>query len=382
LRDGLGRKAAELAKARGGATQAAVTAILRCQDEAIPVWNRSGPSHFLLWLLSKLWLLGLRRDQRRGAAAAQSLGKPVISIGGISMGGAGKTPLVDLLAARLKAQGVQPAVLTRGYGRRSIDDALVISAGTALPSWKTGDEPQILLRSGCAHLGISNDRYAAGRLIERNLGVEVFLLDDGFQHWRLRRQLDIVLIDALNPFAGGAVFPLGFLREPLDALRRAGVIVLTRAQPGRTYAGIRRRIRAANADAPIFLASVEPKDWISEHSGKRVESPPGPVVAFCGLANPSTFWITLADLEIKPLFRWEFDDHHHYTQPELRALALQALDRGARSLVTTEKDAMNMPVRAIDILAPLELYWLKIASRLDDESGFLTLVTQALAATD
>jgi 3-deoxy-D-manno-octulosonic-acid transferase len=378
LRESLGRQAGTLAEARRGATNAAASAILRCQDEAIPIWNRSGPSRPLVWLLSKFWLLGLRRDQRRGTAAARSLSKPVISIGGISMGGAGKTPLVDLLAARLKARGIQPAVLTRGYGRRSIEDALVISAGTAMPSWKTGDEPQILLRSGHAHLGISSDRYAAGQMIEQSIGAEVFLLDDGFQHWRLRRQLDIVLIDALNPFAGGAVFPLGFLREPLAGLRRAGVIVLTRAQPGRSYSGIRRQIRAVNADAPIFLASVEPRGWIDERSGKRVEAPPDPVVAFCGLANPSTFWITLAELKIQPVFRWEFDDHHHYTQHELRALALQALDRGARGIVTTEKDAMNLPVRAIDTLAPLDLYWLKIATHLDDEAGFLSHVEAAL----
>jgi 3-deoxy-D-manno-octulosonic-acid transferase len=378
FRDTLGRRAGVLAQARRGATRRAVAEIARCQDEAIPVWIRSGPSRPLLWLLSRLWLLGLRRNQKRGELQARSLGKPVISVGGISMGGAGKTPLVDFLAERLRSRGVHPAVLTRGYGRRSIEDILVAPAGASLPSWKTGDEPQILLRSGWAHIGIGSDRYAVGRMIEQNLDTGVFLLDDGFQHWRLRRQLDIVLIDALNPFSGGAVFPLGFLREPLEALRRAGAIVLTRAQPGRAYAGIRDRIRAVNRDAPIFLATVEPREWIHEGTGRAMTVPPGPVVAFCGLANPASFWVTLAGLEIKPVFRWSFDDHHHYTQHELYTLGLRARNHGALSLLTTEKDAMNLPPRALQILAPGELYWLKIGTTLDDEKGLMQLVEQAL----
>jgi len=373
-RERLGHQASLLAQARRGATQRTVSEILRCQDEAIPVWSQFGPARPLLWLLSRLWLYGLRRGQRRGTAHARLLGKPVISIGGISMGGAGKTPLVEFLAGRLKALGVQPAVLTRGYGRRSIEDALVVPAGESLPSWKTGDEPQILLRSGHAHIGIGSNRHQVGCMIERALDAEVFLLDDGFQHWPLRRQLDIVLIDALNPFSGDAVFPLGFLREPLAGLRRAGVIVLTRAQPGRAYSGICRRIRAVNADAPIFLASVEPQTWFHERTGNPILIPPGPVLAFCGLANPQSFWITLADLGIEPVFRWDFDDHHHYTQRELQLIAKQALDRGVKSLVTTQKDAMNLPPCAPKILAPAELYWLKIGARLNDEAGFLRQV--------
>ena len=378
LRAHLGHQASVLAQARRGATQKSVSEILRCQDDAIPVWNRSGPAQVLLWPLSHLWLYGLRSGQRRGTARARLLGKPVISIGGISMGGAGKTPLVELLAGRLKALGVQPAVLTRGYGRRSIEDALVVRAGDSLPCWKTGDEPQILLRSGHAHIGIGSDRHQVGCLIERTLGAEVFLLDDGFQHWRLRRQLDIVLIDALNPFCGEAVFPLGFLREPVSGLRRAGAIVLTRAQPGRAYAGIRRRIRAVNAEAPIFLASVEPQNWIHERSGEPHDLPPGPVIAFCGLANPHSFWITLGDLGIEPVFRWDFDDHHHYSKREVQTISKQASDRGARVVVTTEKDAMNLPTCVLEILAPAELYWLKIGARLNDEAGLLRQVQEVV----
>ncbi len=379
LRERLGRQAKSLAEARRGATQRTAAEILRLHDEAVPRWSQPGPSYPLLWLLSRIWLLGLSRAQYRGASRAQSLSKPVISIGGISMGGAGKTPLVEFLAERLKARGVQPAVLTRGYGRRSIEDALVIRAGDSVPSWKTGDEPQILLRAGAAHLGIGSDRHAVGGMLERTLGAEVFLLDDGFQHWRLRRQLDIVLIDALNPFAGSAVFPLGFLREPLTALRRADAIVLTRAQPGRSYSGIRRRIRSVNSEAPIFLASVEPLTWIHFSSGDRVGHPPGPVVAFCGLANPASFWTTLANLRVEPVFRCDFDDHHHYTQRQVRTLARQAQGRGARSIVTTEKDAMNLPDCAREILGPMGLYWLKISTRLDDEAGFLRRIDAVIS---
>lgn len=374
LRRELGARAAQLAAKTTGAAAKAAAAILKAQDFATPVWNRPGPSKPILWLFSRLWMRGARRRYARDLARSRQLDAPVISVGGISMGGVGKTPLVDLLAERLKAQGLQPAILTRGYRRKSIEKSLVVPAGAAVPARKSGDEPQIFIRSGFAHVGIGADRWTTGRLLEEKLKPDIFILDDGFQHWRLQRQLDIVLIDALNPFAGGAVFPLGALREPIEALSRAEAIVISRAQPKRQYAGIQARIRAVNPDAPIFFASVEPQYWVNERTRERVTAPPRPEIAFCGLANPSSFWQTLAELNIEPVFRWAFDDHHHYTHLELRRLASQARFRGAQALVTTEKDAMNLPEKALEILAPVDLYWLKIGTQLDDEAGLIALM--------
>lgn len=380
LRREIGIRGAALAGQRKGVAAKAAVEILTLQDLSIPVWNRPGPSTPILWLFSRLWIRAARGKQERDVAQALQLGSPVISVGGISMGGTGKTPVVELLAEKLRYQRLQPAILTRGYRRKSIEKIIVVSAGATIAARKTGDEPQIFIRSGFAHVGIGADRCLTGRVMEEKLAPDIFLLDDGFQHWRLRRQLDVVLIDTLNPFDGGSVFPLGGLREPMESLARAGVIVLTRTQPNREYRGIRDRIRKVNATAPIFCARVEPRYWVNELTRERLDVPPQPVIAFCGLANPSSFWLTLDSLSIEPLFRWAFDDHHHYTHRELRRLASHAQDRQAAALLTTEKDAMNLPDRALEVLAPLDLYWLKIGTQLDDEQAFLDLIKSKLAA--
>ena len=133
------------------------------------------------------------------------------------MGGIGKTPMVDFLAGRLREMGHQPAILTRGYGRRSVAKSILLPAGEPAPVDLTGDETQIFLRSGHAPIGIGADRWATGKLLEEKFHPDILLLDDGFQHRRLARDLDVVLLDALNPAAGGAAFPLGNLREPWTA---------------------------------------------------------------------------------------------------------------------------------------------------------------------
>jgi len=245
----------------------------------------------------------------------------------------------------------------------------------------TGDEAQILVRSGYAHVGIGADRWWTGSLLENMYHPDVFLLDDGFQHHRLARNLDIVLIDALNPFAGGAVFPLGGLREPLSALRRADAFVITRSVAAREYRGLRKQLHALNARAPIFRAMVEPLYWVNERTGQPGHPPEGPLAAFCGLANPASFWGTLRALRIQPVFTWAFGDHHSYQWIELQRLAEHARVHSSSVLLTTQKDAANLPERAGEILmdASVELYWLKIGIQIDDEAGLISLITSKLA---
>jgi tetraacyldisaccharide 4'-kinase len=380
LRANLGARCRELAMSKRGVAAKAAVEILKIQDAAIPVWMQPGPSKPILWLFSRLWIWGAQRKRASNWAQSRVLHAPVVSIGGISMGGVGKTPLVGWLAEKLRGDGFHPAILTRGYRRKSIETNIVVPAGARMSAQKTGDEPQILIRTGFAHVGIGADRWATGCLLEEQLHPDIFLLDDGFQHWRLRRQMDIVLIDALDPFAGNAVFPLGRLREPVEALARADAIILTRAQPLREYEGIKARIRAVNPSAPILLAKVEPESWVNERTRQPSPEPPGPAVAFCGLANPGSFWQTLLALDITPVFRWAFDDHHHYTHRELKLLAMQAQLRGARALLTTEKDAMNLPENALEILGPAELYWLKIGTELEDEATLMELIESRLEA--
>ena len=376
LRENLGARAEALAAGKRGVTRKAASEILRWQDLAVPCWNQLSPARFLLWPLAQIWATVSTWSQRRKMAHARGLDTPVVSVGGISMGGAGKTPLVDHLAERLRESGHHPAILTRGYRRRSIETTILVEAGGPAPVSVTGDEAQIFVQSGYAHSGIGADRFATGRLLEKRYRPDIFLLDDGFQHTRLRRDLDLVVIDALNPFGGGQVFPLGNLREPMSALSRAGAFVIMRAAPDREYEGILRQLRAMNPRAPIFRARLEHRYWLDYSTRQPHPSPEAPVAAFCGLANPASFWGTLRALGLHPVFHWAFGDHHHYSCAQVERLAAQAQMHGSNLLLTTEKDAMNLPDSTAAALerAGVELRWLKIGVHVEKEEQLLALI--------
>lgn len=376
LRRELGRRAADLAAKRRGVTRKAADEVVKWYDLAVPCFRTAGPAGPLLWLLSKIWTAVSVRKIRRDQARARRLDVPVVSIGGISMGGTGKTPIVDHLAGRLRELGHQPAILTRGYRRRSLAKTIALKAAEQVPVNLTGDEAQIFIHSGYAHIGIGADRWAAGRLLEQKFHPDIFILDDGFQHRRLARDLDIVLIDALNPFAGGAVFPLGYLREPWTSLSRADAFVIMRASPEREYQGLQSRLRAVNPRAPIFRASVEPRYWVNYRTKERVNRPEGHATAFCGLANPATFWATLKTIGIEPAFRWTFGDHHRYRYQQFHRLVGQSRAYGASVLLTTEKDVMNLPEQVTDLLknSSVDLYWLKIGVHIGNEQDLISLI--------
>ncbi len=320
LRAGLGAKAGELAEAERGATARAVAEIAGQYWGALPVFRPPAPVIAVLWPLSRLWLAGgwLKRSLSRG----ERLQTPVISVGGLTTGGTGKTPFVLWLAARLKARGLQPAILTRGYRRRAPERHTILGPGELADVARTGDEAQSYLRAAVGPVGIGADRAGAGRLIEERFHPAVFLLDDGFQHHRLERALDIVLIDALNPFGGCAPVPLGRLREGLGALRRAGIVVITRCEEGRKTDGIEAVIRRYNPGVPVFRSRVAAEAW-------QPAPPSGPVAAFCGLGNPGAFRQTLRGLGIKPVLERAFGDHHRYSGRELRQFAAEARASGA-----------------------------------------------------
>ena len=290
------------------------------------------------------------------------------------MGGAGKSPMVAHLAERMAAAGRIPAILTRGYRRQSSQATVVVPRGEQAPVELTGDEAQMFVRAGHAHVGIGADRFETGRRIEEQLHPDVFLLDDGFQHLRLKRDVDIVLVDANDPNAGG-LFPLGRRREPMESLARASIIVLTHTVCGRSYAGLERMLRRYNAAAPIYHSRVKPLEWMEFESGAT----PRPcdagfrrVAAFCGLGSPRGFFRTLDELGLEIVFQWTFGDHHRYRQQELRRLARRAAAAGAEVLVTTEKDVMNLAgVEVSRAIAPLKLLWLRIAVEIDHEEEFL-----------
>jgi len=374
----IGAKARELAMAKRGAVERITAEIRIYAGLGVPNPLRTLAARAVLTPLSWIWRSGHSINMLGGAGLrpAFSLETKVVSVGALVMGGAGKSPLVAHLAQRLHAAGRNPAILTRGYRRKS-SGIVIVPRGESAPIDQTGDEAQIFVRAGYAHVGIGADRFEVGRQMEGGAGLRpvslppgVFLLDDGFQHVRLQRNEDIVLIDALDPLAGG-VFPLGRLREPFENIARATAIIVTRVDRERNTPGIEQLIRRHNQRAPIFRCRVVPREWIRFGSDTSSPSPFCRVGAFCGLGSPHSFWRTLEALGLEVAFRRVFSDHHPYSPSELRRLAAQASAEGVEALVTTEKDVMNLCEGASALLAPHPLYWLRIGVEIEREDELL-----------
>jgi 3-deoxy-D-manno-octulosonic-acid transferase len=348
----IGARARALAMAKRGTADHIVQQILAAADESVPDPPNTLEARLTRGPLAAIWSAGHSLNMSR--ANSRKLESTVISVGALIMGGAGKSPLVAHLAQKLADAGRNPAILTRGYGRKSRLDVIVPRGGSA-PVEQTGDEAQAYVRQAAAHVGIGPDRYQVGYRMQRELKPDIFLLDDGFQHFRLQRDRNIVLIDALDPLGGG-VFPLGRLREPFTALARATAVVISRAE--NRHLGIERLIRRYNPHAPIFRARVVPQG----------ELPESPFAAFCGLGQPRTFWRTLETLGIRAAPRLVFPDHHRYSRADLNEIFRQATAAGAKGLVTTEKDMMNLPAGAE---LPLKIYCLRIGIEIESEEEFL-----------
>jgi 3-deoxy-D-manno-octulosonic-acid transferase len=373
----MGARASELALARRGVDEQAAQSLLRHIGQGLPNPPRTLLARLALTPMSWIWAAGHRINLARGMRARRALDTKVISIGGLSMGGAGKSPLVAHLAARWAANGLVPAILTRGYRRKSAASHAIVRRGSTAPVALTGDEGQIVVTRAHAHVGIGVNRYDLGRRMQQELKPDVFLLDDGFQHVRLKRDHDIVLIDAQDPLSGG-LFPLGRRREPLESLARATIVVVTRTERGQDISGIEDLVRRYNPNAPVFRSRVNPLEWVDVAWGT---SQPADamrarrVAAVCGLGSPHGFWHTLRGLGLEVVYSWPFGDHHRYRPGELVRLSKQASAAGAEALVTTEKDVMNLCEGAVALVAPLRMYWLRIGVEIDNEEELLRLIS-------
>ena len=358
LRDGerareIGLRAKACSESQRGATGTALSRILELRAEAAPQIYPALPVRGLFGV----WHGGSAVARRVQTARRVRLRAPVISVGNLTMGGSGKTPMALYLAGKLS----KPAILTRGY-RRQGSGNLILAAGENAPWTDTGDEAQIFLRSGLAAVGIGADRAEVGRLMEERFAVEHFVLDDGFQHWRLDRDVDIVLVDSLDPFRGDR------LRESLSGLSRADVFVITRSDGSRP--GIERVLRKYNSRAEIFYSKVRAECWIEGATGRRVELRDPELksaVAFCGLANPGSFWGSLAEIGLRVRERVAFPDHTRYDRATIAGLLAKH-----RVLATTEKDWINLGEDA-----PAGIYWLKIGVEVDD--GLVRFVRERTA---
>jgi tetraacyldisaccharide 4'-kinase len=379
----LGGRALACAEVKRGATARAIACARRLYDTHLPRYRPAQPWRAMAGSLSLLWGLGGRLKRRRDLARRRRLPVPVVSIGNLSMGGTGKTPCVLLLASLLRDRGRRPGILTRGYGRHAPGRHLAVAPGATVHSEYCGDEPQIFVRAAIAPVGIGPRRFHTGSLLISEFATDILLLDDGFQHLRLHRDVDVVLVDALAPCPGGALFPLGRLREPLASLARADIFLITRSEFSETAPAIEHALTALNPRAPIFRASVAPLAWVKHDSGREypLAAPPfHRAAAFCGIGNPQSFWRTLAALDIQPVETFEFGDHHPYRPQELRRMAAQAAQRQGEVLLTTQKDAINLCDGALSAIAPLRLYWLKVEMEIRGAAAFVAEIERRIGS--
>lgn len=298
-----------------------------------------------------LVVLGRLGLYRSGLLRRIRLPAPVISVGNIAAGGTGKTPFVILLAHELKDRGLRPAVVTRGYRGKREGKTVVVSDGATIEGGypEFGDEAVLIARKlPGVPVVMARDRAEGGREAIRRFGAEAIVLDDGFQHLRLERDLDIVLLDRANPLGYGCLLPRGLLREPLGALRRADLIVVTGTRAAEDAWHIPHRLREIRS-VPLLHAAYLPTVLTDGKTGEAVAEADlraQVVVAFSGIANPLGFERTLRSLGIVPRTHLIYPDHHPYDASDLMAIAQRMAAVGATVALTTEKDAVRLEALA------------------------------------
>jgi tetraacyldisaccharide 4'-kinase len=324
----------------------------------------SRPLRILLWPASLLY--GAVVSTRTALYAAglfkrKRLKTPVISVGNLTVGGTGKTPMVIWLANRLLQHGKRVAILSRGY------------RGTA----GTSDEIE-LMKSRLQNrvtFGVGKNRFIEGTRIESREQVDVFLLDDGFQHLQLARDLDIVLMDASRP-VGPTLLPSGLMREKASALSRAGAIVFTRTE--NTFGATEAIQRLSNL--PVFTASTTLLGFRSVETPASLRPASahtgGPFFAFCGIGNPEAFISDLKKWGIDAAGHAFFRDHHRYTLEDAQAIQKSAECAGAHALITTEKDSFNLGAAKF----AMPLYIAVIDLHIENEMQFLATIENAMQA--
>jgi tetraacyldisaccharide 4'-kinase len=323
---------------------------------------------------------------RCGLLKISKLGVPVISVGNITAGGTGKTPLVEYIARVMASADRNVCILTRGYGRENPERRVLVSDGRNIlaSAQEAGDEPRLLAQNlqGVATVVSDRDRFSAGQWAIRELGTEVFILDDGFQHLRLARDLNVATIDATDPWGGGRLLPRGQMREARSGLRRADCIVITRADQAADLHSLIDQVERVSDHRPLFTSQMVVRGIkqlaasLSERATLVGADLPTPVVAFCAIGNPGAFFKQLENAGCSPVAVFEFPDHHKYDQRDVDRLIARARKTGAQSLITTAKDAVKLSNLSFN----LPCYVLDIAIRIDEESRFVAMIQAAVGA--
>lgn len=303
---------------------------------------------------------------------------PVVSVGNLSTGGTGKTPLTLFLAEGLMGAGIETAILSRGHGGKRPRDPMGVEPDTDPAA--SGDEPALMARRlGAGRVFVGRRRIEAARLarVERS-GLRALLLDDGFQHRALHRDLDLLLLDGTRLWGNGHMLPLGDLREPMKNARRAHALLVTRAGRVRDRGAVEAWWRKHGSGGPVFwldfrIARLRPLE------GAPIALPepdPAPAFAWCGLGNPEAFFADLRSAGVPMRDAARFSDHHGPSAEELEALDAEARHIGATRLICTEKDAVKLTE---DHLAALTLPLFVAEQRVEGGDGLLAFVKARLA---
>ncbi|MCX7018693.1 MAG: tetraacyldisaccharide 4'-kinase [bacterium] len=337
-----------------------------------------------------------------GVMKARAAALPVVCVGNLTVGGTGKTPMVEYVARALIVSGHRPAIVSRGYKRATPHDQLVIVSDgrQALASAaEGGDEPVLLARSlPGVPVAVCADRLRACAAVAETGLCDCIVLDDGFQHWRLARDADIVLIDATADLGRLRLLPAGPLREPLTALRRAAAIVHTKIPPPGAARGsisfyVKNHAIAAQfaPRIPQFAATfhadtIVPLERYVLENAARNDVPDRPaesllgrkLLAFAGIAQPENFFGALRELADR-VHEIAFNDHHSFSKDDIHSLAVAARGRNCGAIVTTAKDAVKIAPFAAIFTLPVFVLLQRI--ELDDAASFLRLIIDSLNTT-
>jgi len=319
---------------------------------------------------------------RSGRFRTHELGAPVISVGNLTTGGTGKTPLVEWIANELARKRRRVCILTRGYGRPRSATRVIVSNGSELLADvnRGGDEPLLLAErlKGLAAVICDADRVAAASWAVENLKSDAFVLDDGFQHLRVARDLNILTIDATNPWGNRRLLPAGILRESPVELARADCIVITRADDSNQMEELQREIDELSGGRPGFRSRMAFRR-LRQVSGGGSEAGADEikayrVAAFCGIGNPESFFSLVRRAGYQLCHTQTFRDHHIYSQADIDRVVRESNKRGAQVLLTTAKDEVKL--RALSFALPC--YAVDIEIEIENEEKLVALINQAI----
>jgi tetraacyldisaccharide 4'-kinase len=340
-----------------------------------------------LSVLSLGYRLALATRERAYRLRLLSTGRlpcPVVSVGNITVGGSGKTPMVEQVALCLRELGATPAIVSRGYGRDGRGVSIVADReGPRLPPRAAGDEPLLL----ADHLPgtpvvVGENRFEAGQVAVHRCGAASIVLDDGFQHRTLHKDLEILVVNGSAPWGNRRLFPRGMLREPLSALERADLFVVTNPRTTAETEAATDTIRRHNMRAPILVGSYRVVGALATPEGREI--PPGALtgrrlLAFAGLGSPRGFAHTLSAARVDVAGLIEYPDHHWFTQRDVEELARHAAAIGAEGLITTEKDWIRLKSLA---MPPVSVHVLRVQLHLETgREQLLQILERTLAST-